>query len=447
MPASVDAHRPAPTPPDTRRVTRAAIASFLGSTLEYYDFYIYASAAALVFGKVFFPAANPATGTLLSLATFGVAYIARPVGAVILGHFGDRVGRKRIMLLTVTAMGSATFLIGCLPSYRTAGVLAPILLVILRVLQGISAAGEQSGAGSLTLEHAPAGRRAFFTSWTLTGTQAGFILATMVFLVVADLPDRQLISWGWRIPFWCSVVVVVLAYVVRRRLEEPEVFRAEQRSDAIAKFPVAQLLQTQPADLLRVVLCSFIAVVSTVFAVFGLAFATGHAVGVSKTTMLLVAVAANVLALIMQPLLAILADRIGRRPVFISGVIGCGIMIFVYFIAIMSGNTLLIYLAALILIGVCYSAPNAVWPTFYAEMFATRVRFSGMAIGTQIGFALAGFAPTIAWTLVGNSRTHWLPVAILVAVTCALSAAAAFTARETYRTPLTELGTQSARGE
>ncbi|MQY22597.1 MFS transporter [Nocardia macrotermitis] len=441
MHATVDAqHRP-PAP----RATRAAIASFLGSTLEYYDFYIYASAAALVFGKVFFPSTNPATGTLLSLASFGVAYIARPIGAVILGHFGDRVGRKRIMLLTVLCMGSATTLIGCLPSYHTAGVLAPVLLVILRVLQGISAAGEQSGAGSLTMEHAPAGRRAFFASWTLTGTQAGFILATVVFLAVADLPDSQLLSWGWRIPFWCSLVVVVLAYVVRRRLEEPEVFQAEQRNDDIAKYPVALLLRTQSADLLRVVLCAFIAVVSTVFAVFGLAFATGHAVGVSKTTMLLVAVSANILALITQPLWAILADRIGRRPVFIGGVLGSGVMIFVYFTAIMSGSTALIYLTALLLIGVCYSAPNAVWPTFYAEMFATRVRLSGMAIGTQIGFALAGFAPTIAWTLVGNSRTHWLPVAILVAVACALSAGAAFTARETYRTPLTELGVPTAR--
>ena len=435
MHATVDAQHPG-----TAGVTRAAIASFLGSALEYYDFYIYASAAALVFGKVFFPAASPATGTLLSLATFGVAYVARPFGAVILGHFGDRVGRKRIMLLTVTAMGASTFLIGCLPSYHAAGVLAPVLLVILRVLQGISAAGEQSGAGSLTLEHAPAGRRAYFTSWTLTGTQAGFILATVVFLFVANLPDRQLLTWGWRIPFWCSLIVVILAYLVRRRLDEPEIFRAEQRKDRIAKFPAAQLIRTQPSDLVRVVLCSFIAVCSTVFAVFGLAFATGHAVGVSKTTMLLVAVAANVLALIVQPLMAMLADRIGRRPVFIGGVIGCGIMIFVYFGAIMSGSTPLIYLAALVLIGVCYSAPNAVWPAFYAEMFATKVRFSGMAIGTQIGFALAGFAPTIAWSLVGNSRTNWLPVALLVAVACALSAASAWTARETYRTPLTELG-------
>ncbi|WP_330255798.1 MHS family MFS transporter [Nocardia sp. NBC_00565] len=439
--STLDAPTPGAEPPaDTTKVKRAAIASFLGSMLEYYDFYIYASAAALVFGKVFFAKSDPAMGTLLALATFGVAYIARPIGAVLLGHFGDRVGRKRIMLLTLVLMGLSTFLIGCLPTYATVGVIAPILLVVLRVLQGISAAGEQSGANSLTLEHAPFGRRAFFTSWTLTGTQAGFILATVVFLAVSRLSESTLLAWGWRVPFWFSLVVVVLAYVVRRRLEEPEVFQEEQQAHQVAKFPVVELFRTQAADVARVVLCALIAVCSTVFAVFGLAFATSHEVGISKTTMLLVAVSANVLALIMQPSLALLADRIGRKPVFITGVLGCAVMIFVYFQAIMSGNVPLIFLAALLLIGVCYSAPNAIWPSFYAEMFSTKVRFSGIAIGTQIGFAAAGFAPTIAWTLVGDSRTHWLPVALLVAVCCLLAAISATTARETYRVPLTELG-------
>ena len=426
--------------PDTTKVKRAAIASFLGSMLEYYDFYIYAAAAALVFGKVFFPSSNPAAGTLLALATFGVAYIARPFGAVLLGHFGDRVGRKRVMLFTLVMMGVSTFLIGCLPTYAAVGVAAPIMLVALRVLQGISAAGEQSGANSLTLEHAPMGRRAFFTSWTLTGTQAGFILATIVFLCVAALPEETLLSWGWRVPFWFSFAVVVLAYVVRRKLEEPEVFVEEQEHDDVAKFPVVELFRTHAADVLRVMLCAFIAVCGTVFSVFGLAFATSHEVGVSKSEMLLVAVSANVLALVMQPTLAILADKIGRKPVFITGALGCSVMIFVYFNAIMTGNLALIFLGALVLTGVCYSAPNAIWPSFYAEMFNTKVRFSGIAISTQLGFAAAGFAPTIAWTLVGDSRTNWLPVAILVAVCCVIAAASAATARETYKVPLTKLG-------
>ncbi|QYB07267.1 MHS family MFS transporter [Rhodococcus sp. USK10] len=425
---------------DLQKVKRAATAAFLGSMLEYYEFYIYASAAALVFGKVFFPSSSAATGTLLSLATFGVAYIARPIGAVLLGHLGDRVGRKKIMLFTLGLMGTATFLIGCLPEYKHIGIWAPILLVCLRVCQGISAAGEQSGANSLTLEHSPEHRRAFFTSWTLTGTQAGFILATLVFLSVATLPEDQLLSWGWRIPFLASAVVVLAAYIARRKLEEPEVFTENRDNGELERFPVATLLRTHATDVLRVILCAFQSVGGTIFAVFGLAFATSAEVGISRPTMLWAAVVANVVALFMQPSLAVLADRIGRKPVFISGVVGLALSIFLYFWAISTANVVLIFAGAIVFTGICYSAPNAIFPSFYAEMFNTKVRFSGMALGTQIGFALAGFAPTIAWTIVGDSRTNWIPVAVLVAVACLISAAAASTARETYKTPLAQLG-------
>jgi MFS family permease len=349
---------------DLHKVKRAATAAFLGSMLEYYEFYIYASAAALVFGKVFFPSSSAATGTLLSLATFGVAYIARPIGAVLLGHLGDRVGRKKIMLFTLGLMGTATFLIGCLPEYKHIGIWAPILLVCLRVCQGISAAGEQSGANSLTLEHSPEHRRAFFTSWTLTGTQAGFILATLVFLSVATLPEDQLLSWGWRIPFLASAIVVFAAYIARRKLEEPEVFTENRENGELERFPVATLLRTHATDVLRVILCAFQSVGGTIFSVFGLAFATSAEVGISRPTMLWAAVVANVVALFMQPSLAVLADRIGRKPVFISGVVGLALSIFFYFWAISTANVALIYVGAIIFTGICYSAPNAIFPTF-----------------------------------------------------------------------------------
>ena len=424
---------------DPTNAKKAAKAAFFGSLLEYYDFYIFASAAALVFPHVFFEGSkNP---LLLSLATFGISYIARPIGAVFVGHFGDRAGRKKVMMFCLVLMGVVTFLIGCLPSSEQAGMVGPVLLVFLRICQGVSAAGEQSGAGSLTLEHSPAHRRGFFCSWTLTGTQAGFIVASLAFIPVAALPDEDLYSWGWRVPFWCSLLVLVVAYIVRRKLEEPEIFIANKEAldETPAPLPVVDLFRTHWRDVLRVVFCAFIAVVSTVFSVFGLAYATTPEIGMSRTTMLWVAIAANAVALVSQPLLGMLSDRIGRKPVFIGGAIGSAAGIFLYFAAIGTGNVAMIFLAGILLMGGVYAGTNAIWPAFYAEMFSSRVRYSGMAIGTQLGFALAGFAPTIAQALRGADPKNWVPVAIFTAVCALIAAASASTAKENSRTPLIDL--------
>ncbi|MGY4356754.1 MFS family permease [Bradyrhizobium sp. i1.7.7] len=211
---------------------RAALVSFVGSMLEYYDFFIYGTAAALIFPKVFFANVDPSTASLLALLSFGIGYIARPVGAVILGHFGDRIGRKTVLLFTLVLMGGSTLAIGLLPDAKTIGNAAPVILTLLRLLQGLSAAGEQSGANSLTLEHSANSNRAFFTSWTLSGTQAGAILATLVFIPVSSLPEDQLLSWGWRIPFLLSALVLLVAYLVRRTMPETPVFEDIQGQGA-----------------------------------------------------------------------------------------------------------------------------------------------------------------------------------------------------------------------
>src|SRR6188472_1971341 len=252
-------------PEGVRTPKKAAIASWIGSVLEYYDFFIYGTAAALVFGDVFFPDSAPGTATLLSLATFGVGYVARPIGAFFMGHIGDRYGRKRVLVLTVLLMGSATFLVGCLPSYDSIGIWAPILLVCLRLLQGFSASGEQSGANSLSLEHAPDHRRGYFTSFTLGGTQAGLIIATAIFLPIGAMPEDQLLSWGWRVPFWLSAIVVVAGVLIRRRLDEPPAFREEAAERAQAKLPTAELLRDHWPNVLRVTLAAIASTVSTIF--------------------------------------------------------------------------------------------------------------------------------------------------------------------------------------
>ncbi|MEX1659438.1 MFS transporter [Streptomyces pseudovenezuelae] len=424
---------------------KAATAAWIGSALEYYDFFIYGSAAALIFPQVFFDESDPATATLLSLATFGVAYAARPVGALFLGHFGDRVGRKKIMVFTLILMGLSTFLIGCLPSRHQVGTLAPVLLVLCRVLQGISAAGEQASANSMSLEHAPGHRRGFFTSFTLSGTQGGQLLATLVFLPVAALPEDQLLSWGWRVPFWLSVAVAVVGFVIRRKLEETPAFEQQAASEGVPKLPLVVLLREHWADVLRVIGGALIASVSTIFTVWALAYATSDAVGMSRSSMLWVGALANLVALAAIPLWATLSDRIGRRPVFLIGAAGSAVTMFLYLWAISTGNYPLTLLLGILAFGVVYSAANGVWPSFYGEMFSTRVRLSGMAIGTQIGFAVAGFAVTFAAQIAGPDGTDWSSVALFTGALCVPPVIAALTARETHKVPTEDLGSRTPR--
>jgi MFS family permease len=428
-----------PTAEKTPR--RAALAAWIGSVLEYYDFFIYGTAAALVFGKVFFPTSSPAAGTLLSFATYGVAYVARPVGALFMGHLGDKYGRQRVLVLTVTLMGLATFLVGCLPTYADIGVWAPILLVALRLLQGLAASGEQAGANSLTLEHAPERRRALHTSFTIGGTQAGLVIATALWLPIGALPEHELLTWGWRIPFWLSVIVTVAGLVIRRRLDDGPAFQ-QTADEGVHTVPLAQLLRDHRADVLRVACGALASTVSTIFAVYALSFAV-NTVGLDDTTMLWISISANLVALAAIPAWAILADRIGRKPVFIFGAIGSGALMFAYLGAIADGSYVLIFLAAILMSGIVYSAQNAIWPSLYGEMFPTRVRLSGMAIGTQVGFALGGLAPTVADAIAGKGTSGWVPVAALTLGCSVVAAIAVATARETCHDSLPQIDSRT----
>lgn len=421
-----------------RTPVKAAVASFMGSAVEYYDFFIFGSAAALIFPHIFFPD----TGTsayIMSLATFGFAYIARPVGAVFLGHFGDRIGRRKVLMFTLLTMGFATFLIGCLPTFSQVGWLAPILLVFARLLQGLSAAGEQAGASSLTLEHAPDDRRSFFTSWTLTGTQGGQILAAMAFIPVSALPDDVKYSIGWRVPFWLSAVIVVVAFFIRRTLEETPEFEANKRKNEIARLPLGVLLRDHWRDVLRVVLCATIAAVSTVYGTLAISY--GKEVGgLSETTALWLVVVGNAVALLTQPLFGMLADRIGRKPVFIYGALMAAAVMPFYLQSMQVDAPALQFALSILVFSCGYAAANAVWPSFYAEMFSSKVRFSGLAIGTQLGFLMAGFAPSIVTALGGLGEDGWIPTSIFTAVIAVVAATSALTARETFRVPTRQLG-------
>jgi MFS family permease len=420
-----------------RTPRRAALASFMGSAVEYYDFFLFGSAAALIFPHVFFPSGDEAA-LVMSFATFGVAYVARPIGAFVLGHFGDRVGRQKVLMFTLVLMGLSTFLIGCLPTFATIGWAAPGLLVLCRLLQGLSAAGEQAGASSLTLEHSPDDQRAYYTSWTLTGTQGGLILASLVLIPFVSLPDAAEYSWGWRVPFWLSAVVVVVAYFIRRRLEETPQFAEAKAAGTIARMPLVPLLRHHWRDVLRVIFCAFIAAVSTVFA--NIAIAYGKKVGLESDITLWLVVVANVFALFTQPLFGKLADRIGRKPVFVYGALSSAVLMPFYMLSMSGGNEVLTFVLAVITFSFGYAAANAVWPSFYGEMFSTQVRFSGVAIGTQLDFLVAGFAPTIVTAFGGVGEGGWVVISIFTAIVCLIAAGAALTARETKDVPTAELG-------
>ncbi|MGR6900332.1 MFS transporter [Glutamicibacter sp. BSL13] len=429
----------ASNPPVPQRTpVKAALASFMGSAVEYYDFFIFGSAAALIFPHIFFPDADT-NAAVMSLATFGFAYIARPIGAVILGHFGDRIGRQKVLMFTLVMMGAATFAIGCLPTFDQVGWLAPILLVLARLLQGLSAAGEQAGASSLSLEHAPDHRRSFFTSWTLTGTQGGQILAALVFIPVVALPDEIKFGIGWRIPFWLSAVVVIVTYFIRRSLHETPEFEAAKKNNEIAKLPLGVLLRFHWRDVLRVILCAFIAAVSTVYGTLAISY--GKTIGhLDESITLWLVVVGNIGALFTQPLFGMLADKIGRKPVYIYGALGSAAFMPFYIRSMESGNTLLQFALSLLVFSCAYAAANAVWPSFYAEMFSSQVRFSGLAIGTQLGFLMAGFAPSIVAAMGGLEPGGWVQISLFTAAVALVASISALTARETFRVPTHQLG-------
>ncbi|MGO1770140.1 MAG: MFS transporter [Microbacterium sp.] len=420
---------------------RAAVAAWIGTTLEYYDFAVYGTASALVFNVLFFsPELPEGVAVLLSMMTFAVGYLVRPLGALVLGPMGDRFGRKFVMLLTLFGIGGCTFLIGCLPTFAQAGVLAPVLLVSIRVIQGLCLSGEQASAIAMSLEHSSEKRRGFITSFTTLGASTGTLLTMLIFIPISSMPDEQLFSWGWRLPFWVSAVVVVVAYLIRRNIEEPPSF-TETQAIRISIAPLHQALRFHWRAVVRIAFCALIAGTSYMMQTFSVAFGTSG-FGLDRPTMLMVTTVSAIIALGTTPLAGHMVDRVGRKAVFLTGTVGVGITMAPYLWSITTGNWVMIFLLGIVNYSLFYSMVNASWPSFFAEMFPTRVRVSGLALGTQIGFALSGAAgPVLATALAGDDLTNWIGASIVALGFMLFAGVAALTAKETGKYTLDEVNT------
>ena len=435
-------------PHGTHQSKKAAASGWIGSALEYYDFFIYATAASLIFPQLFFPSGNPTVAIVASLATYGVGYVARPIGAFVLGHWGDTHGRKTVLILCMLLMGASTMAVGFLPTYQQVGVLAPALLVLLRLIQGFAVAGEISGASSMILEHAPFGRRGFFASFTLQGVQAGQILAAAVFLPLAHyMPDEQFNSWGWRIPFLLSFFVIIAGYIIRRKVDETPAFAEEGKHGELPRAPIVEAFRLSWADMLRVVCMALMNVIPVVATIFGAAYAVqpAYGIGFQKDIYLWIPVLGNILAVLVIPLVGNLSDKIGRRPPVVIGALGSGLLSFGYLYAISIHNVPLAIIMSLLMWGVVYQGYNAIFPSFYPELFQTRTRVSAMAISQNVGTTITALLPALFATVAPPGSTN-IPLtigAITFAITV-IAAVAAMSARETYRIHMNDLGRPGA---
>ena len=410
---------------------KVIFASAIGTTVEWYDFLLYGSAAALVFGKVFFPKADPVTGAMLSFATYGVGFLARPVGGVIFGHFGDRVGRKHILTISMLIMGVATFLIGLLPTYNQAGIAAPVMLVMLRLAQGFGLGGQWGGAILMSAEFGDAKRRGLWTGFTQAGGGFGNFLATLVLAVLAaTLRPEDFLAWGWRIPFLLSVVLIVIGLWVRASLEETPVFEAALQSSQVHSAPVLETLKRRPWQVVIGGGLKFGENISFyLMTAFGITYIT-EMLHLSRSVALNGVLAGAALGALTMPLWGWLSDRIGRRPVYGFGAAGLIAWAFVFYPLLETRSPALIVLAMAVGVTV-HSAMNGPQGAFIAELFPTRIRYSGASLCYQVTSIVGGsWAPLISLALFRHYHSS-LPISLYLAGSCAVSLVAVLLAKET----------------
>ena len=414
------------------QLTSVIRSSFIGTTIEWYDFYTYATMASLVIGKLFFPAMSPVAGTLAGLSTFAAGFVSRPLGGIVFGHFGDRVGRKKMLVLSLILMGASTFLMGVLPTYATIGVAAPAILVLLRLVQGLALGGEWGGASTMVIEHSPAGKRGYNGALVQVGAVFGGVISYGVILGIdVLLPGGQFLAWGWRIPFLLSGILVIIGIVIRLRIQESPVFRSIQERKTLSRVPALEALRRQPR---QVILVFFMYIADTVIAYINATFVVSHAtdtLGIDKNAILLTLMGVFFVAVLFAPRLGRLADRIGRRPVYLAGTIGMAVIAFPYLLLVDTGNIWLVAIALGLgqLVNMLMYMPLA---AFFMELFPAHIRYSGASLGLQLSTVVGGAtAPIIATSLVAWSGGKIWGVALYLIAIGLLASVATYLATET----------------
>ncbi|KWX22980.1 hypothetical protein AFM11_16515 [Mycolicibacterium wolinskyi] len=403
------------TPATRERPSRVVAASLTGTVIEWYEFFIYGTSSALVFSKLFFPNYDSFVGTLLSLSTFAIAFVARPVGAAVVGHYGDRVGRKTLLIVTLCMMGGATFLMGLLPTYASIGVAAPIALVVLRLIQGVSLGGEYGGAVLMSVEHAEPKRRGLFGGIINTGASCGLILATAVFFVLSYLPDESFMAWGWRVPFLLSAVLLVLGLVIRLKIAESPEFEQAKKRGKVQKLPLWTVI-TEHGGLVLLMAISYLPTGAVFYlsAVFSLSYGT-ETLGFSRSVMLGLVCGSNIIGIAGIVYGGALSDRISRQRVFMLGALGMVFVPWIWFLMMGTANLWVMFLAYLVLFAPFCLSYGAM-PAYYAQVFPVHIRYSGMSVGYGIGTVLgAGLSPLIATALLGTDD-NWPAVAMFLSV-------------------------------
>ncbi len=418
---------------------KVALASFMGTTIEWYDFYLYGTAAALVFPALFFPNLDPLIGTMAAFGSYAAGFIARPLGSMIFGHFGDKVGRKKMLTISLLLMGVATTLMGVLPTYNSVGLLAPLLISLLRIVQGFAVGGEWGSAVVMSVEHAPPNKRGLFGSFPQMGVPAGLLLSTLAFSIVSNsMSNETFLVWGWRIPFLLSALLVIVGLYVRLKVSESPAFLEVASKNQQEKNPVQTVLREQKKPLFLTIGMKLLQnAVFYIYTVFVLSY-IATTLKLDNSVGLNAVMISSVIGLATLPLWSHLSDKIGRKPVYLFGTIASTLFVFPFFWMLNTGSILLITIGIIIGLNILHDAVYGPQAVYFSELFGTKVRLSGASIGYQVGAIIAGgFSPLIATYLLAEFDGQYWPIAVYLSILGILSIISTIFARETFRDSLT----------